>query len=65
MALAKRGAGTRRHDRVYSIFSRLAFEGLDNLAAVGGDARRVVGAHVGPGAVAHAFINFPEPPHHR
>ena len=54
-----------RHDRVYSIFSRLAFEGLSNFAAIGGDARRVVHGNIAAGSVAHAFINFPEPPHHR
>eukprot|EP01052_Picozoa_sp_SAG31_P033739 SAG31_NODE_3853_length_3816_cov_1.535647_3_plen_400_part_00 len=54
-----------RHDRVYSIFSRIAFENLANMAAVGGDARRVVDTHVAAGSISHAFINFPEPPHHR
>eukprot|EP01051_Picozoa_sp_SAG22_P006076 SAG22_NODE_385_length_11304_cov_21.304775_6_plen_95_part_00 len=54
-----------RHDRVYSIFSRLAFGGLANFAAIGGDARRVIGKNIAKGSVQHAFINFPEPPHHR
>ena len=53
-----------RHDRVYSIFSRAVCEGAPNLCAMGGDAASVLRKHIRPGSVSHAFINFPEPPHH-
>ena len=32
--------------------------------AMGGDAARVMRRNIRPGSVSHAFINFPEPPHH-
>ena len=53
-----------RSERVYSIFSRVVFEGINNLRAMGGDAMQVLSTHIRPGSVSHIFINFPEPPHH-
>ena len=52
-----------KHDRVYAILSRTLMRGLPNLAIAGGDAAGVVRSRVRPASVAHAFVNFPEPPH--
>ena len=51
-----------RHDRVYSTFSRMALQAVPNLCVMGGDAAAVVRDRLRPRSVAHAFINFPEPP---
>jgi len=52
-----------KHDRVASIFSRMAMRRVTNLAVIGGDAALCVQHHVKPASVVHVFINFPEPPH--
>ena len=49
---------------MYQIFSRMAFEKVDNLCVLGGDAARVLPSHLRRASVSHVFINFPEPPHH-
>merc|ERR1711935_1158047 len=51
------------HDRVYSIFSRAALEGVSNLCVMGGDALQILPQRIAPGSVDHVFANFPEPPH--
>ena len=51
-----------RHDRVYAIFSRMALQTVPNLCVLGGDAATIVGERMQSKTVAHAFINFPEPP---
>lgn len=51
-----------RHDRVYSIFSRMALQAVPNLCVLGGDAAAIVEHHLQPKTISHAFINFPEPP---
>jgi len=52
-----------RHDRVYSIFSRMIFGGHRNLAVMGGDASCVITERIKKGSVAQVCVNFPEPPH--
>ncbi|KAK3247312.1 hypothetical protein CYMTET_43184 [Cymbomonas tetramitiformis] len=53
-----------RHDRVYSVFARMALNNVSNLCIIGGDAAQVMRQHVKAGSVANICINFPEPPHH-
>ena len=55
-----------RYDRCHSIFSRMVFEGCENLAILGGDAAQILpvkgSGHIRPDSVDHVFVNFPEPP---
>lgn len=51
-----------RHDRVYSTLSRMCLQAVPNLCVMGGDAAAIVRHHLKPRSVAHAFVNFPEPP---
>jgi len=57
------GALELMHDRIYSIFSRAAFEAVPNLSILGGDAAFILAQRIMPGSVDHVFANFPEPPH--
>jgi len=52
-----------RHDRVYSIYSRMVYGSLSNLAVLGGDASSIVERNVKKETVSQVCINFPEPPH--
>ena len=45
-----------RHDRVYSIFSRMLGSGVPNFCALGGDAAGILRSHVSTGSVSHVFI---------
>ena len=56
------GALELRHDRVYSIFSRMLLGNHPNLCVMGGDAAAILRNHVKRASVRHIFINFPEPP---
>lgn len=51
-----------RHDRVYQGFSRAVFQGLSNLAVMGGDALRILPNHIPPSSISAIFVNHPEPP---
>ena len=53
-----------RHDRVYSIFSRMVCGNLQNLAVLGGDAAQILPQRLAPASVHRICVNFPEPPHH-
>ena len=56
------GALELRHDRVYSIFSRMLLGNHPNLCVMGGDAAAILRNHVKRASCRHIFINFPEPP---
>jgi len=49
-------------DRAHSIFRRVAFQGLQNVCVISGDANFVLPRHIADNSIAHIFVNFPEPP---
>lgn len=51
-----------RFERVYEIWGRGVFAGVDNLLALHGDARVLLQQSVQPASVTEVFVNFPEPP---
>lgn len=51
-----------RFERVYDIWSRAVFGLVDNLLAICGDARPVVGECMPEQSIQECFVNFPEPP---
>lgn len=38
------------------------FSGLSNLAVIGGDAFKILPAHIAPGSISAVYVNHPEPP---
>ena len=53
-----------RHDRVCHIVQRALTAGAASLCVLGGDASAVLPRRIKKRSVDHAYINFPEPPHH-
>ena len=51
-----------RFERVYTIFSKLNFKHLENLAILGGEANHIISNHLPPGILDEVFINYPDPP---
>ena len=51
-----------RQNRVHQTFSRMVFGDVDNLVAIGGDARHVLAQRIPLNSVDRIFINHPEPP---
>jgi len=51
-----------RFERIYEMWGRAVFAGVDNLLVLHGDARQIFQRSLTPGSVAEVFVNFPEPP---
>lgn len=51
-----------KHDRVYQTFLRMAFQNVQNLCSIHGDATAILPKHFAPGSVHSVYVNHPEPP---
>jgi tRNA G46 methylase TrmB len=50
-----------RNDRVFEIWSKARFSGLDNVLVLSGDMSHIIQQRIQEGTIADVFINFPEP----
>ena len=51
-----------RYERVFIIWSKMRFKGLDNLLILGGEANDILSNYVKGNVFSEIFVNYPDPP---